>query len=90
MNFKIEEFKHALLRGQHEYFYHTLVQSNAQPNSNYKLPNIVLFLNWNNAAAYRYRSVTMRNVGLNADIDEESEKGIIKLADCNLVHMMLI
>ena len=32
----------------------------------------------------------MREVGLNMAIDENSEKGVLRLAECNLIHRMLM
>jgi|Transcript_13092 hypothetical protein len=47
-------------------------------------------MDWSDAHAYRYRSSSMQTFGLNADIVSDNLKGTISLAECNLVHRMLI
>jgi len=87
--FKIDEFKSALAAGNEVAIYDAFVNSNLQANNTIKVPLEALFLDYHDGAAFRYRTAAMDNLGVDTMISVDF-KGSISLADCNLVHRLMI
>ena len=87
--FQIDDFKAALAGGNEVSIYDSLVSSNLQTNNTMKVPPEALFINWNDGVAFRYRSASMDHIGVDVVLSE-SQKGALELADCNLLHRLLI